>query len=68
MNDFVEHVIGYYGKGEIFDLGFTKEEVLIATGMRIEFLRANNLEFESSPLDRNAVKYFVLRNVRKAVY
>jgi hypothetical protein len=63
MKEFVDYVIGFYGKGEIYDIGATREEVWQATCIRIKRNADNPLNvisFEFDSLDREAVRDIIL--------
>jgi hypothetical protein len=54
--EFVEYVMSFYGAGGLYDMGVTREDVLLATGIRIEVCRMLNIPFEADSLDREAVR------------
>jgi len=58
MNEFVNYVMSFYGKGEMYDIGATKEEILIATGIRME--RHKDIPFDGDSLDREKVRDILL--------
>lgn len=54
MKEFVDYVMSFYGQDEIYDMGATREEVLIATGIRLE--RHKDIPFDGDSLDREKVR------------
>lgn len=65
MKQFVDYVMGFYGKGEIYDIGATREEVWNATCIRIHRSEnmgnpLNGISFEADSLDREAVRDIIL--------
>ena len=52
--DFIDYVLGFYGKGGIYDFGASREMVLDATIKRIE--RNPHIPFEGDSLDREWVR------------
>jgi len=50
--------MSFYGKGEMYDIGATKEEILIATGIRME--RHKDIPFDGDSLDREKVRDILL--------
>ena len=67
MKEFVDYVMSFYGKGEIYDIGTTREEVWQATCIRIKRNAdnpLNGISFEADSLDREAVRDIILE-IRK---
>lgn len=58
MNEFVDYVMSFYGQGEIYDMGVTRDEVLLATGIRLE--RNKDIPFDGDSLDREKVRDVIL--------
>jgi len=58
INEFVEYVLSFYAKGEIYDMNVTKDEVLVATGIRIG--RYKNVAFDGDSIDREKVRDIIL--------
>lgn len=58
INAFAEYVLSFYGKGEIYDINATKDEVLLATGIRIG--RYKNVPFDGDSIDREKVRDIIL--------
>lgn len=58
MNQFINYVLSFYSHGEIYDMGMTKEEALIALGIRLE--RYKDIEFVGDTLDREKVRDIVI--------
>lgn len=56
LNEFVDYVLSFYGPGEIYDMCATRDEVLIATGMRLGMCRWLRVKFEGDTIDREAVR------------
>ncbi len=54
MKDFVDYVMSFYGPGEICDMGATRDDVLIATGIRVEGRK--DIEFTGDSFDRELVR------------
>ncbi len=67
MKEFVDYVMNFYGKGEIYDIGATREEVWQATCVRLKRTIGqplNGISFEADSLDREAVRDIILE-IRK---
>jgi hypothetical protein len=63
MKEFVDYVMGFYGKGEIYDIGATREEVWQATCIRIKRNAdepLNGISFDGDSLDREAVRDIII--------
>lgn len=63
MKEFVDYVMSFYGKGEIYDIGATREEVWSATCIRIKRnadMPLNGISFEGDSLDRESVRDLIL--------
>jgi hypothetical protein len=63
MKEFVDYVMSFYGKGEIYDIGATREEVWQATCVRIKRNTdnpLNGISFEADSFDREAVRDIIL--------
>jgi hypothetical protein len=58
IQDFVNYVLLFYAKGEIYDMGATKEEALFATGIRME--RMKWTAFFGYTIDRELVRDIIL--------
>ena len=58
MNEFVDYVMSFYGKDGLYDIGATKEEILMATGIRWE--RYKTIEFDGDSWDREQVREIIL--------
>lgn len=56
MKEFVDYVLSFYGHGEIYDMGATRDEVLLATGMRLGICKWLRIPFEGDTIDREAVR------------
>ncbi len=54
MNEFVDYVLSFYGHGEIYDMGVMRDDVLLATGVRLESRK--DIEFQGDTLDRELVR------------
>ena len=54
MNEFVDYVMDFYGANGIYAMNVNREDILIATGMRIEARK--DIEFQGDSLDRELVR------------
>lgn len=54
MADFADYVLDFYGKLGIYDMGVKYEDVLVATGIRMELRK--DIEFTGDSLDRELVR------------
>ena len=61
MNEFVEYVMSFYGHGEIYDMGVTRDDVLLATGMRLEGRK--DVEFTGDTFDRELVRDILIERI-----
>lgn len=58
MNDFVMYMLGFYGKDGIYDINATTEEILLATGIRLE--RFKEISFCGDTFDREKIRDIIL--------
>ena len=56
MNEFVDYVLDFYGTGGIYDMGVTRDDVLLATGMRVGVGKWLQIPFDGESFDREAVR------------
>ena len=58
MNDFINYVLGFYGKDGVYDMGATREQVTHATLLRLdpEDSRFNSIEFGFDTTDREIIR------------
>lgn len=63
MTDFLEYVLSFYGQGGIYEMNASRDEVLIAIGVRIGMYPA--IPFHGDTIDREAVRDIIIerRNV-----
>ena len=54
MNEFVDYVLDFYGVSGIYPMGVTREDILVATSIRIE--QRKDIEFQGDSLDRELVR------------
>jgi hypothetical protein len=54
VNEFIEYVFSFYGVGGIYAMGATREEIAIATGVRLE--RRKDMAFDGDTTDRELVR------------
>ncbi len=54
MKEFVDYVMGFYGASGIYDMDVTRDDVLLATGMRLEGRK--DIEFTGDTFDRELVR------------
>lgn len=71
LNEFYDYVLSFYGHGEIYDISATRDEVIKATGIRINTcneneygIPINEIEFQGDSFDREYVRDIIL-NMRK---
>lgn len=63
MKEFVDYVMSFYGKGGIYDINATREEVWQATCIRIKRNAdnpLNGISFDGDSIDREAVRDIIL--------
>lgn len=58
MQSFVDYVMSFYGKGGIYDMGATEEEVKIALNIRMKLRQ--DIEFDGDSFDREIVRDIIL--------
>ena len=58
---FVEYILDFYGKGGIYDFGATRDDVLLALGMRLQSATPE-FPFDGDSIDRELVRDFMLAN------
>ena len=54
VNEFVEYVLDFYGKGGLYDLGATENDVRVALNVRLKI--RPDVEFDGDTLDREMVR------------
>jgi hypothetical protein len=59
MNEFVDYVMSFYGHGEIYDMGVTREHVWHALCLR---LRDRAIPYTGDSLDREKVRDILIEN------
>jgi hypothetical protein len=60
MNEFIEYVLSFYGHGEMYDMGVSRDDVLLATGMRLALRK--DIDFDGDTLDREMVRDILIEN------
>jgi hypothetical protein len=58
---FVEYILDFYGVGGIYDFGATRDDVLLALGMRLQSATPE-FPFDGDSIDRELVRDFMLAN------
>ena len=56
MEEFIKYMLDFYGKGALYDIGATREEILIATSFRLATCSWLGIRFEGDTGDREAVR------------
>ena len=56
MNKFIDYVMSFYGRDEIYDMDVTREEAKAATGVRMGICKHSGVPFEGDTIDREAVR------------
>ena len=57
MNDFINYVLGFYGKGGVYDMGATREQVHHAALLRLDPEgKYNSIEFGFDTTDREIIR------------
>lgn len=56
MKEFVDYVIEFYGANGIYDMGATRKEIMMATGVRMGICKHSDIPFEGDTIDREAVR------------
>jgi hypothetical protein len=64
INDFVDYVFDFYGALGIYPLGFTVEQILLATKLYITCLNVNDEEFCGDTVDRERVRDIILATAK----
>jgi hypothetical protein len=57
-NEFLDYVLGFYGPGELYDIGMTREEA--ALGYLLRLTSKPHWPFEGDTVDRELVRDEVL--------
>lgn len=60
MDSFIDYVLDFYGPDGIYKLGFTREQVVQACGVRISDPRFSTFRFDGDSIDREIVRDIVL--------
>jgi hypothetical protein len=60
MKEFVDYVMSFYGQGEIYDIGATRDEVLKAIDVRLNCELYSLMPFDGDSIDREAVRDIIL--------
>lgn len=58
MKEFVDYVLSFYGKGGLYDIGATEEDVKIALNIRLK--TRQDIEFDGDSFDREIVRDIIL--------
>ena len=61
MNEFVDYVLDFYGVAGIYPMGVTRDDVLLATGIRIE--QRKDIEFQGDSFDREYVRDILIERL-----
>lgn len=56
MNEFADYVLEFYGVDGLYPMGVTRDDILIATGMRMVMCQVLNVPYEADSIDREAVR------------
>ena len=59
MKKFVDYVLSFYAKGELYDIGATREEVITATQIRMNS-SDHDTPFEGDSFDREYVRDIIV--------
>lgn len=54
--EFIDYVLSFYGPEGLYPMGVTRDDVAVATGMRIILCRALDIEFGGDTFDRESVR------------
>lgn len=60
MNEFVDYVLDFYGVAGIYPMGVTRDDVLLATGMRMGHCLTIGVPYEGDSIDREAVREILI--------
>jgi hypothetical protein len=60
MNKFADYVMDFYGVSGIYPMGVTRDDVLLATGMRLALRK--DVEFDGDSFDREMVRDILIEN------
>lgn len=63
MDEFIDYMHSFYGVAGLYPMGITTEEIIIATGKRLE--RYPKVEFTGDTVDRETVWDIILENRSK---
>lgn len=55
-HEFIDYCLSFYGVGGIYDMGAKRDDVAVATGIRMVLCDTLRLEFEGDSIDREAVR------------
>ena len=58
---FVQYVLDFYGKGGIYDFGATRDDVMLALGMRMN-AATSDFPFDGDSIDREIIRDYMLAN------
>lgn len=58
MKEFIDYVLSFYGKGGLYDIGATEEEVKTALNIRLKIRQ--DIEFDGDSYDREIVRDIIL--------
>ena len=59
MNDFIDYVLGFYGKDGVFDMGATREQVTHAALLRLD----PEGEYKSIPFGLDSTDREIIRDI-----
>ena len=55
---FISYLLGFYGPGGVYDFGVTRDDILLALGIRLA--RNTMLPFDGDSIDREMVRDIIL--------
>ncbi len=58
--EFIDYVLSFYGVDGLYDISATRDEVLLATGIRMGMATWIGVPFEGDTIDREAVRDIIL--------
>lgn len=66
-NEFIDYVLSFYGPGEIYDMGATREDVLEALVTRLLSKRYSSVPFDGDSIDREMIRDIMIE-AKEGVY
>ena len=59
--EFTDYVFSFYGKGGLYDMGATRQQIIRATYARLKSIEHARFTFDQDTVDREIVRDFLIK-------